>query len=181
MAIPLVVTESVFASASASSTVLLTTLNTNFAKAVSMVYEVILTGFTGTLDFQATTPPNGTQRNIAWVELDREDSEDLSPTNDQLTFAGLTKTRRYLVPISGVSPRVVMTAAAGTITVNAAGYGVYIPPNVSTNATTDVILNLTVNQLLTLNSALEAILYELKKHTYGLTDIVGHDLVVLED
>lgn len=180
MAIPLVVNEQVFNALSASTTTTLQSLNTNFQKCVSVVFEITNTGFVGTIDFQSNTPPNGTYKNVGWVELDVEDSDNTVITNNQIVYGGDTKTRRYLVPVAGVQFRVVMTAAAGTITLNAAGYGVYIPPNVGDSATTQVILNLTLTQLTSLGNTMDAILGELRKHTDGLTDIVGRDLEIVE-
>ena len=129
MAIPLVVSESVFAAASASATTVLNTLNTEFTKCVSIIYEVTLAAFTGTIDFQSTTPPGGTQRNVFWVELDVESAPE---TDNQLVFSGESGVRRYLIPMSGVQPRIVMARSGGTITANVLGYGVHLPPTSAT-------------------------------------------------
>ena len=124
MSIPLIVTAPVFVAADATETKTLKSINTEFQKCVSLIYEVDRTGFSGTLDFQTATPPGGTSANSLWTELDSETSADARPSNDQISWTADTGRNRYLVPISGVEPRVVMTRSAGTVTVNVTGYGV---------------------------------------------------------
>ena len=199
MSIPLIVTTPVFTDAVASSTASLFTINYEFQKCVSIVYEVATTGFTGTLDFQSSIPPTSTQRNVAWVELDDEGSPHTAPSNDTVAFNGETANHRYLVPISGIQPRVVMTRSGGTITVAAVGYGVYIPPNAASGLysapDSDVppgtepsldpaadqlsiytVLVLLESHLRAIRSGQEAVWVELSKHSDALSEIVERDL-----
>ena len=87
--------------------------------------EVNLEGFAGTLDFQSRIGVDAEFINTGWVLIDDE-SAVAKPTNDQISFNGQPYKRRYLIPVCGPDFRIVMVRTAGSIDLNATGYGVLV-------------------------------------------------------
>lgn len=181
MAIPLIVNERVFNAVTTSTTTALSSLNPEFGRCVSIIYEVKTLSFGGTLDFQAAAQPGGDYTNVSWVAMDDEKSADVIETDNQIRYDNDTDTHRYLVPLAGALSRVVMTRYTGTVTVTATGYGVYLPPErtgliTALTGASRVDLSVVAGHLSRLVSLSEDMLGELRKHSDAMSEWADRDL-----
>jgi len=118
MSRPYAMEQKVFSSAVATET---KALNAEFALCPTKVIEIVTTGFSGTLDIKGALLPAGTKDNIAYARMSQDGVQ--SPVNDQLSFSTDTARYRYITYEPYPNIDLVMTRSAGSISVNAFGYG----------------------------------------------------------
>lgn len=89
------------------------------------VFEIITTGFSGTLDIQGRISPATTLDNVSYVRLNQSSAQQA--TNDQLSYTTDTGRYRYISTEPHFDMALVMTRSAGSITVHVAGWGGMLP------------------------------------------------------
>ena len=87
------------------------------------VFEVVTTGFSGTLDFKGRV--QGLHDNLPYVKLG---SLAQVPTTSQLSFTTDTGRYRYMTTEAIPDVMLSMTRSAGSITLNVIGYDLILPP-----------------------------------------------------
>ena len=124
MAIPLIVSEPIFRAAAATATTTLNSVNSEFGKCLSLIVRIETTGFSGAIDIQGRSHPEATYSNLLYATLD---STTPTVSAAQLSYTLSTATVVYLVPVSRLETRIVMTRTAGTVSVFVEGVGEAVP------------------------------------------------------
>ena len=116
MTLPYTKSQSIFAAAVLTAT---RELDHEFELCITKVFEIVTTGFSGTIDIQGKVDDDATYDNLAYYRLGQDGPQQL--VNDQLSYTTDTGRYRYCVPEYYKLIQVVMTRTAGSVTMDVAG------------------------------------------------------------
>ncbi len=109
-----IIDQRIWTAKAASQTV---ELDDGFAKCLTKAVDIVLTGFSGTLDFQGKDDPDGDYANLVAVRS----GVGQTPSAAQLSFSNVTATYKYYITDFSMFTQIVMTRSAGTISCYVSG------------------------------------------------------------